>query len=79
MDKREFLENNIEDDGKRAYEIDGMRASISSSWTDEQRQEWFQKAKVDLHLRRNLRMIKKNGSQSLLRSYRTHGARHGEE
>jgi len=79
MDKREFLENNIEDDGKRAYELDGMRAVFPSSWTDEQRQEWFQKAKVDLHLRRNLRMIKKNGSQSLLRSYRNHGARHGEE
>ena len=79
MDKREFLENNIEDDGKRAYELDGMRAVFPSSRTDEERQAWFQKAKVDLHLRRNLRMIKKNGSQSLLRSYRTHGARHGEE
>ena len=32
MDKREFLENNIEDDGKRAYELDGMRAVFPSSW-----------------------------------------------
>lgn len=70
MDKVEFLANNVEVDGKRAYLVEGKRVVFPTSWTDEQRDAWIQQAKKDTHLKRNLRMIKKDGSTSLLRAYR---------
>ena len=70
MDKVEFLANNVEVDGKRAYLVEGKRVVFPTSLTDEQRDAWIQKAKKDTHLKRNLRMIKKDGSTSLLRAYR---------
>jgi len=70
MDKVEFLANNVEAEGKRAYLVEGRRVVFPSDWTDEERDAWIQKAKKDTHLKRPLRMIKKDGSTSLLRAYR---------
>ena len=66
-------QNIVEDSGIRAYEIDGMRVTMPSSWDDDKKQAWLEKSRNDMHLRRNLKMIKKNGSQELLRAYRLQG------
>lgn len=60
----------------KTYEINGKRVTFPDSWTEEQCQEWIKKATGDLVLRRNLKMIKKDGTSSLLRAYRQHGKRH---
>ena len=33
MDKVEFLANNVEADGKRVYEVEGMRVVFPTDWT----------------------------------------------
>lgn len=67
-------QNIVEDSGLRTYEIDGMRVTMPSAWDDDKKQAWLEKARVDMHLRRNLKMIRKDGSQSLLgRAYRLQG------
>ncbi len=70
MDKVEFLANNVEADGKRVYEVDGMRVVFPTDWDDDKRAEYIEKARNDLLLRRRLRMIKKDGTKSLLRAFR---------
>ena len=66
-------QNIVEDSGLRTYEIDGMRVTMPSDWDDDKKQAWLEKSRNDMHLRRNLKMIKKNGSQELLRAYRLQG------
>ena len=66
-------QNIVEDSGVRAYEIDGMRVTMPADWDDDKKQAWLEKSRNDMHLRRNLKMIKKNGSQELLRAYRLQG------
>ena len=66
-------QNIVEDSGLRTYEIDGMRVTMPSDWDDNKKQAWLEKSRNDMHLRRNLKMIKKNGSQELLRAYRLQG------
>tara|TARA_Y100000590_G_scaffold210472_1_gene238432 strand:+ start:1748 stop:1981 length:234 start_codon:yes stop_codon:yes gene_type:complete len=76
MDK----DNLIEDPktGIRAYELYGMRYTFPKDWTDEMKDEWFERARNDMHLRRQLKMFKKNGVSTVLRAFREHGDRHGE-
>ena len=47
-------QNIVEDSGLRTYEIDGMRVTMPSAWDDDKKQAWLEKARVDMHLRRNL-------------------------
>lgn len=66
-------QNIVEDSGIRTYEIDGMRVTMPSSWDDDKKQAWLEKARADMHLRRNLKMIRKDGSQAVLgRAFRRH-------
>ena len=56
-----------------------MRVTMPSDWDDDKKQAWLEKARVDMHLRRNLKMIRKDGSQSVIgRAFRQHGNSHGE-
>ena len=64
--------------GVRAYELDGMRVCFPADWNDEQKQEWFDKARSDFQHRRQLRIIRKEGGGQFLRAFRKHGSRHGE-
>ena len=67
-------ENMVEASGIRAYEIDGMKVTMPADWDDNQKQEWLEKARNDMHLRRNLKMIRKGGKETLLgRAFRKHG------
>ena len=51
-----------------------MRVTMPSDWDDDKKQAWLEKARVDMHLRRNLKMIRKDGSQALLaRAHRLQG------
>ena len=78
MAKGVIRENMVEADGIRAYEIDGMKVTLPADWTDDKRQEWLEKARVDMHLRRNLKMIRKGKKDTLLgRSFRLHGDDNG--
>lgn len=60
----------IEFEGMRAYEYKGIRAVLPSRWTDQQREAWFEQALKDGHLRRPLRVLKKNGSAQVMRAWR---------
>jgi len=60
----------------KTYEINGKRVTFPESWDEEKCQAWIKKATGDLVLRRNLRMIKKDGSTQLLNAHRMHGKRH---
>ena len=74
MTKEVIRQNIVEDGGLRTYEIDGMRVTMPSDWDDDKKQAWLEKARVDMHLRRNLKMIRKDGSQAVLgRAFRQHG------
>jgi len=73
MAKETIRENIVEEEGVRAYEIDGMRVTMPADWDDDKKLAWLNKAKDKSHLRRNLRMIKKNGSTQLLNAYRLNG------
>ena len=66
-------ENIVSDSGVRAYEIDGMRVTMPEAWDDDKKQAWLEKARDDMHLRRNLKVIKKSGTATLLRAFRQHG------
>jgi len=67
-------QNIVEDSGLRTYEIDGMRITMPTDWDDDKKQAWLEKARNDMHLRRNLKVIRKDGSQALLgRAFRKHG------
>ena len=66
-------ENIVEDSGVRAYEIDGMRVTMPASWDDDKKQQWLENARTNMYLRRNLKMIKKSGTATLLRAHRLHG------
>ena len=50
MDKVEFLANNVEADGKRVYEVEGMRVVFPTDWDDDKRAEYIEKARHDLLL-----------------------------
>ena len=50
-----------------------MRVTMPADWDDDKKLAWLNKAKDKSHLRRNLRMIKKNGSTQLLNAYRLNG------
>lgn len=74
MAKEVIRENMVEADGIRAYEIDGMKVTLPADWDDDKRQAWLEKARTDMHLRRNLKMIRKGKKDTLLaRSFRLHG------
>jgi len=74
MAKEVIRQNIVRHDGIRTYEIDGMRVTMPESWDDDKKQAWLEKARVDMHLRRNLKMIRKDGSQAVLgRAFRQHG------
>ena len=74
MTKEVIRQNIVEDGGLRTYEIEGMRVTMPSDWDDDKKQAWLEKARVDMHLRRNLKMIRKDGSQALLaRAHRLQG------
>lgn len=62
--------NITEQDGMRAYEYKGQRAVLPASWSDKQRQDWFETALQKVHLRRPLKLIKKNGHQQLMSAWR---------
>ena len=59
MAKEVIRQNIVEDSGLRTYEIDGMRVTMPADWDDDKKQAWLEKARVDMHLRRNLKMIRK--------------------
>ena len=74
MAKEVIRQNIVEDSGLRTYEIEGMRVTMTSDCDDDKKQAWLETARTDMHLRRNLKMIRKDGSQALLgRAYRMHG------
>ena len=60
----------------KVWKVGENRVAFPDTWTDEQKQEYIDKAKVDMHLRRQLKVIKKDGSSQLLRAWRNHGKRH---
>jgi hypothetical protein len=79
MARKEVIKENIvEAEGVRTYEIEGHRVTLPVDWDDDRIQAWIEKSRNDMHLRRNLKMIKKNGSAALLRAFRQNGSRHGE-
>ena len=57
-------ENNTMSD--KVWKVGDNRVTFPDSWTDEQKQQYVDKASVDMHLRRQLRVIKKDGSSQLL-------------
>ena len=47
---------------------------MPADWTDQKKAAWLAKAKDDMHLRRNLKMIRKGKKAELLgRAFRLHG------
>ena len=60
----------------KVWKVGDNRVTFPDSWTDEQKQEYINKASTDMHLRRQLNVIKKDGTSQLLRAWRNHGKRH---
>ena len=66
----------VHEDGEhRVYELDGKRIVVKVGTSDEEVQKLFDDAQPFNHLRRQIRLIKKNGTGTILRSIRTHGER----
>ena len=66
----------VQEDGEhRVYEQDGKRIVVKVGTSDEEVQKLFDDAQVFTHMKRQLRLRKKNGTGTILRSVRLHGER----
>ena len=66
----------VHEDGEhKVYELDGKRIVVKAGPTDEEVQKIFDDAQAFNHLKRQLRLRKKNGTGTILRSVRLHGER----
>ena len=66
----------VHEDGEhKVYEQDGKRIVVKAGTSDEEVQKIFEDAKPFNHLRRQIRLRKKNGIGTILRSIRVHGER----
>ena len=66
----------VHEDGEhKVYELDGKRIVVKAGTPDEEVQKLFDDAQKFNHLKRQLRLRKKNGTGTILRSVRLHGER----
>ena len=66
----------VHEDGEhKVYELDGKRIVVKVGTTDEEVQKIFDDAQAFNNMKRQLRLRKKNGTGTILRSVRLHGER----
>jgi len=66
----------VHEDGEhKVYELDGKRIVVKAGTTDEEVQKIFDDAQAFNNMKRQLRLRKKNGTGTILRSVRLHGER----
>ncbi len=66
----------VHEDGEhKVYELDGKRIVVKAGTTDEEVQKIFDDAQAFNNMKRQLRLRKKNGTGTILRSVRLHGDR----